>query len=293
MSITLIFEATVLGILSGGIYALMATGLTLTFGVMHIINVAQGILVILGAYLSFYLESTFHVDLFVGLLFTMPCMFVLGVCIERAFIRGLKRDRVALSVLVTFAVALVIEGALTMIFSGTLTSLQAWYVVAAFRVGDFYLPYIYVFSFVLSLILLTGLSLLVYRTQFGYALRAVVQNPTAAALVGVDIGRVQSITFGLGTALTAAGGMAFGATNAFNPASSYDLISRLLVIIVLGGMGSLEGALIASVVMLVIGDITSVVWSPVWSSTVFFAFLIVLLMFRPQGLLGRRMGRTA
>jgi branched-chain amino acid transport system permease protein len=91
--------------------------------------------------------------------------------------------------------------------------------------------------------------------------------------------------------LAAAGGMVYGATNPFNPASSYDLISRLLVIIVLGGLGSLQGALYASLVMLVIGDVTALVWSPVWSSTVFFVVLVGLLVFRPQGLLGRLEGR--
>jgi len=91
--------------------------------------------------------------------------------------------------------------------------------------------------------------------------------------------------------LAGAGGMAFGATNAFNPASSYDLIYRLLVIIVLGGMGSLGGALIASLVMVILGDVVALIWSPVWSSTAFFVLLVALLLFRPQGLFGRLEGR--
>jgi branched-chain amino acid transport system permease protein len=102
---------------------------------------------------------------------------------------------------------------------------------------------------------------------------------------------VQAITFGIGVSLAAAGGMAFGATNAFNPASSYDLIYRLLVIIVLGGMGSLSGALVASLVMVTLGDVVALVWSPVWASTAFFVLLVALLLFRPQGLFGRLEGR--
>jgi branched-chain amino acid transport system permease protein len=135
--------------------------------------------------------------------------------------------------------------------------------------------------------LLGCLYLLLYRTKFGAGLRASMQDRTAAALIGIDVERISAITFGIGIALTAAGGMAYGATTEFNPGSSYDLISRLLVIIVLGGMGSLGGALIASLVMLVIEDITAVVWSPVWSSTVFFALLVLLLLVRPQGLFGK------
>lgn len=285
---TLILQAVVLGLLTGSIYALMASGLTLIFGVMDIINVGQGALVILGAYLSFVLEKQFHIDLFLGLLITMPAMFIFGVVIEWLFIRPLKRDRTMLSILVTFAVALIIEGALGIIFTTNYVQLQAWYVTKSFPLGGFYLPYIYVFSFVLSVVLLGGLYVILYRTKFGAGLRASIQNRTAAEIIGVDVERIAAITFGIGIALTAAGGMAFGATTAFNPGSSYDLISRLLVIIVLGGMGSLGGALIASLAMLVVEDVTAVVWSPVWSSTVFFAILVVVLVVRPQGMFGQK-----
>ncbi len=117
------------------------------------------------------------------------------------------------------------------------------------------------------------------------------QNRTAAELIGIDVERVSALTFGIGVALAAAGGMAYGATSAFNPNSHYDLISRLLVIIILAGLGSLRGALIASVLMLVIEDVTAVLWSPVWASTVFFIILVIILLVRPQGLFGQLQGR--
>jgi branched-chain amino acid transport system permease protein len=289
---TLIVDATITGILTGSVYALMASGLTLIFGVMDIINIGQGALVILGAYLSYILQEKFHIDLFVGLLITIPLMFFLGLFIEWAFIRPLKRDRTTLSILVTFAIALIIEGVLGLknTFSTDYVKLHAWYVDssnASLQIGSYYLPYIYIFTFILSVVLLTMLYLLLYRTKFGYSLRASMQNRVAAELIGIDVERVSAVTFGIGVALAAAGGMAFGATTSFNPGSHYDLISRLLVIIILGGMGSLRGALIASLAMLVVEDITSVVWSPVWATAVFFLFLIVALLIRPQGLYGR------
>ena len=287
----IIVEAIITGILTGGVYALMASGLTLVFGVMDIINVGQGALVILGAYLSFFLEQKLHIDLFVGLLITMPVMFGLGLLIEWLFIRPIKRDRTMLSILVTFGVALIIEGFLNIIFSADNVKLQAWYITASFPIGGFYLSYIYVFGFLLAVLLLGGLYFLLYRTKFGYGLRASMQNRIAAELIGVDVERVSMITFGIGVALAAAGGMAFGATNAFNAGSAYDLISRLLAIIIFGGMGSLRGALIASVGMLVVEDVTSVVWSPVWASTVFFVLLVIILLVRPQGLFGQVEGR--
>jgi branched-chain amino acid transport system permease protein len=287
----LLAEAIVLGVLTGGVYALMASGLTLIFGVMDIINIAQGIFVVLGAYLSYVLETTFHIDLFLGLLITMPAMFFIGVGIEWVFIRRIRNNRVMLSLLVTYALGLVIEGLLNFFFSATSVHLSAPYVDASFPIFGFYIPYMYLFSFILSIFLLLCLYVLIYRTRFGFSMRAAMQNRTAATLIGIDVERVSAITFGLGVALTAAGGMSFGATNAFNAASSYDLISRLLVIIVLGGMGSLSGAMFASLFMLVVSAVTDVIWSPVWSSTVFFVLLVILLLFRPQGLFGKAEGR--
>jgi len=291
MSVGIIVEAIITGLLTGGVYALMASGLTLVFGVMEIINIGQGALIIMGAYLSYALEQNLHIDLFLGLLITMPVMFVFGVLIEWLFIRPIKRDRTMLSILVTFGIALMIEAILNILFSANLVQLHAWYVTASFQVAGFYLSYIYLFGFLLAVVLLTGLFLLLYRTKFGRSVRASMENRTAAELIGINVERVSAITFGIGVALAAAGGVAFGATNAFNAGSSYDLISRLLAIIIFGGMGSLSGALIASVAMLVIEDVTSVVWSPVWASTVFFVLLVIILLVRPQGLLGQMEGR--
>lgn len=282
-----LLEAIILGILTGGVYALMASGLTLVFGVMDIINIGQGALVILGAYLSYFLEQRFHIDLFLGLLITMPFMFVFGLVIEFLFIRPIKRDRTMFSILVTFGVALIIEGALNLIFTANNAKLQAWYITASFKVGGFYLAYIYVFGFLLAVVLLGGLYWLIYRTKFGFSLRASMQNRTAAELIGINVERISAITFGIGIALAAAGGMVFGATNAFDAGSAYDLISRLLAIIIFGGLGSLSGALIASLAMLVVEDITAFFWDPRWATVVFFILLVAILIFRPQGLLGK------
>lgn len=287
----LVIEAVIMGILTGGVYALMASGLTLIFGVMDIINVGQGALVVMGAYLSYALEQYLHIDLILGLLITMPVMFVFGVAIQWVLIRPLKKDRTMLSIMVTFGLALLIEGVLGAIFTMNFVQLHAWYTTASFAIAGFRLSYIYIFSFALALIFLAALYVLLYRTRFGQAIRASMQNRTAAELIGINVEWVQAVTFGIGTALAAAGGMAFGAINAFDPGSSYDLISRLLVVVILGGMGSLSGALIASLIMLTVEDFIAVAWSPVWSSLVFFAILVIVMLVRPQGMFGRPEGR--
>jgi branched-chain amino acid transport system permease protein len=289
-----VIHAVIDGVLTGSVYALMATGLTLIFGVMEIINVAQGILVILGAYLSYALSVHFGIDLFEGLLITIPTLFVVGVVVERVFITRLKGpERTAMSILVTYALSLVIEGSLNMIFSVNDVQLQAWYVDQSFRLFGVYFPYIYVFGFLLAAGLLGALYIMLYRTRFGASIRASLADQTAAALVGIDVKRVATLCFGIGVAVTAAGGMVYGATNTFNASTSYDLITRLLTIIVLGGMGSLGGALLAGILMVTLEDLVSVVWSPVWSTMTFFIVLVIVLSFRPQGIFGKQTARVA
>jgi len=285
---SLVLQAAALGILTGGVYALMASGLTLIFGVMRIINVGHGALVVLGAYLSFALFRSFHIDPFVSLVVTMPAMFALGVVLQLAFIRPLKTDREALSVLVTYAIALGVEGVLGYFFTTNYVQLRAWYETASFPIFGFRITYVYVFGFVLCLAILGALFLMLYRTAFGGAIRATMLNRTAAQLIGIDVDRVAALAFGVGVATAAAGGVVFGITNAFNPGSHYDLISRLLTIIVLGGLGSLRGAVVAALIMLVTEDVTAVLVSPVWANFVFFVILVAVLIVRPQGLYGVR-----
>ena len=287
-----IYQAVVDGILVGGVYALMAVGLTLIFGVLDIINIAQGVMVILGAYLSYELAARLNLDLFLGLLITVPAMFVLGVVIQWAFIRPLRgRERTSMTLLVSYAVALIIEGILYQTFGADDRQLSAWYVTSSVHVFGFYLPYIYLFGFALAVVLVAALYALLYRTGFGRSVRATMQDETAARLVGINISRVAALTFGIGVAVTAAGGMVYGATNSFNPNSGYDLISRLLAIIILGGLGSIGGALVASVFMITLESLVDI-WQPEWAIVVFYAALVIVLLIRPTGFFGRKAVRA-
>jgi branched-chain amino acid transport system permease protein len=287
-----IYQAIADGILVGGIYALMAVGLTLIFGVLDIINIAQGVMVILGAYLSYELAARLHLDLFLGLLVTVPAMFVIGVVIQWAFIRPLRgRERTSMTLLVSYAVALIIEGILYEFFGANSRQLSASYVTSSVHVFGFYISYIYLYGFALALALVAALYTLLYRTKFGRSVRATMQDQTAARLIGINISRVAAITYGIGVAVTAAGGMVFGATNAFNPNSGYDLISRLLAIIVLGGLGSIGGALAASIFMITLESVVDI-WQPTWAIVVFYAALVLVLLIRPAGFFGRKAVRA-
>ena len=293
MSFDSLIQAILDGVLTGGVYALMAAGLSLIFGVMDIINIAQGAMVILGAYLSYALSVHLGIDLFLGLLITVPAMFLLGMFLEWGFIRRLREgDRTSMSILITYAFAILIEGVLTLLFGTDYDQLNAQYLNSSVHILNFYLPDIYLFGFALAAVLMAGLYVMFFRTKFGRGLRASLQNRTAADLVGINVNRTRMLAVGIGVGVTAAGGMVYGATNAFNPGSGYDLISRLLAIVILGGMGSIGGAMASAVLLLIAADVVATAWEPTWSILVCYAAIILVLSIRPSGLFGARAVRA-
>jgi len=283
----LFIQACILGLLAGGVYALMASGLTLAFGVMRVINVAQGAMIVLGAFLSYTLFTKLHIDPFVSVVLLTPLMFLVGVVLELVFIRPLRADeREELSLLVTWALALGIEGLLSVLYKTNYRSTITSYADKSWRVFGYHLSEVRVFAFGMSVVILTLLYLILSRTEFGRTVRATVQNPVSARLLGVNVDKVSALGFGISVATATAAGAVFGMVTPFFPGSHYDLISRLLSIIVLGGLGSLGGAIVAALFMGVAEAVFAAEISPTWSSFTFFIVLIAILLLRPQGLFG-------
>jgi branched-chain amino acid transport system permease protein len=282
-------QALILGILTGGVYALMSTGQTLVFGVMRVVNVAQGMLVILSAYLSYTVHQDLGIDPFLTLLIVMPVMFAVGVGIQLAFIRPVKRSRTEAgfeqTLLIMFALAVGIEGILDLVYTSEYRSITTSYANSSWTVGGYTLSVVRVLAFALAVVLLGALWLVLNKTGFGRAVRATVQNPTSARLLGVDTERIGALGMGLGVSLAGASGAVFGLIYAFNANSSYDLVSRLLSIIVLGGLGSVVGAVVGSVSLGVAEAVVATV-SPVWAPFTFLVVLMVVLLVRPQGIFG-------
>lgn len=280
-------QGVIFGILTAGVYALMASGQTLIFGVMRVINLAQGAMVVLGAYFAWQLFTSFGIDPFVAIAITTVVMFGIGVLAQQLFLRPLKSaDRAELSLLVTFAIALLIEGCIDVIWSPNLRSINTSYANDSWTVLGYQVTSVGLFAFLLSLLMLVLLYLVLNRTRLGRAIRATVQNPESATLLGVDANRVSAIGFGLGTATAAAAGAVYGLVFSFNANSHYDLISLLLSIIVLGGLGSIGGAIVGALVVSVSSAVVASTISPIWSSMTSFVILLLVLLIRPQGLFG-------
>jgi branched-chain amino acid transport system permease protein len=282
-----LIQGLILGILTGGVYALMASGQTLIFGIMKVINLAQGAMVILGAYLSYQLFTSFGVDPFLAIPVNTVVMFALGVAVQLLFLRPLRdEDKSELSLLVTFAVALLLEGIMSVTWSTNDRSINTSYANASWQVFGYDITLVRLWAFLLSLAALALLFLLLNRTRFGRAVRATVQNPESARLLGVEAERVSALGFGLGAATAAAAGSVYGLLYPFNPGSHYDLISRLLSIVLLGGLGSIGGAVVGALIVSTSSAVVAATISPTWSEMTFFVILLVILLVRPQGLFG-------
>jgi len=283
-------QVMILGAALGGVYALMASGLTLVFGVMRIVNIAHAALMILAAYIAYYAFTLYSIDPILSIFITMPVMFLIGIVIYKIFFATIKSvERIGeLTVLLTFSLALILEGVMGYLFTNTYRSSNPTYATQAIHFGPFFIPTGQLYATIFSLTLIGLLWLFLKYSRTGYAIRATMQNQSAAQVVGVNVERMSMIAFGLGIALAGASGSMMSYLFTFYPGKHWEWIAILLSLIVLGGMGSLGGALIGAFLLTIaqalIGNYFGLTWSPI----TFYLALFIILLFRPQGLLGKK-----
>jgi branched-chain amino acid transport system permease protein len=287
--VTHLLQTVLLGLLYGGVYALLASGLTLIFGVMRIINVAHGAFLVLAALFTFELWRQTGVDPLLAVVVTTPVMFAIGWLVYRGLIARVRTAPVSMTVLLTFALAITTEGILGMTWKNVFRSVTPSYFNESFRLGPFVVSKPHLFGFSMAVVVLLGLYLLLTRTWAGRAIRSASENPEGAELVGVDIRAVAALTFAIGIATTGAGGSILSVLYSFFPASHYVWISRLLGIVVLGGMGSIPGAVLGALMLGVAETLTVDYISPRWGVAVFYIVILVVLLLRPRGLMGARL----
>lgn len=282
-------QVLVLGLLLGGVYALMASGLTLLFGVMRVVNLAHAAFTILAAYIAFYAFTLLDVDPVVSIAITMPSLFVLGVALYLVLfprIEGSPRF-VEMTVLMTFALALIVEGLLTFVFTGIFRSTRPSYATESFFWGDLFIPKGQLIALAVSLVLLVALWAFLVFTKFGNAVRATMQHRAAAQIVGVNVRRISAISFGVGMALAGASGSLLSYLFPFFPSRHWQWVAILLSLIVLGGLGSLKGAVVGAVALAVASAFVTNSFGPTWSPVTFYLALFLVLLVRPQGLFGK------
>jgi branched-chain amino acid transport system permease protein len=284
--VTHLIQTIILGLLIGGVYALMASGLTLIFGVMKVINVAQGALLILAALFTFELWTRTGMDPLLAIVVTTPLMFGLGWLIYRLLVARVRDAPVSMTVLLTFAIAITLEGVMGVTWKNVFRSVTPGYFNRAFHLGGLFVPEAQLYGCIAALVVLALLHVFLTRTWSGRAIRAASENPQGAQLIGVDVLGVAALAFAIGVATTGAGGSILSVMYSFFPASHYQWISRLLGIVVLGGMGSLPGALVGALMMGVAETLTQTYVSTQWAVVVPYVVILVVLLIRPRGLMG-------
>ncbi|MEX0953043.1 MAG: branched-chain amino acid ABC transporter permease [Nitriliruptoraceae bacterium] len=288
---TNVIQLFIIGTLLGGVYALMASGLTLIFGVMRIVNLAHAIFIFMGAYLAYGMFLWFGMDPFVSLIVTIPAMFLVGAGVYLLLFPRLEGSPrfTESTVLLSFGVAIIIEGIFAYLFTGIYRLTTPSYGTGAYRFGGIFVPQAQLYAAAVSAVLLLLLGALLFGTRTGHSIRATMQNRMAAQIVGVNVRRASTIAFGVGIALAGASGSLVSFLFTFFPSGHWQWIAILLSLIVLGGMGSLKGALIGALVLSIIAAYVSNWLGPMWSPMTFFLALFLTLLIRPQGLYGKPM----
>lgn len=288
---TQMIQIFLLGMTLGGVYALMASGLTLVFGVMRIVNIAHAALMIVAAYISYWAFKLYAVDPIISIFIAVPVLFLVGVIIYKLLFTRIPSDARfgETTVLLTFSLALIIEGILGYLFTNIYRSTNPPYATDAILFGPFYLPTGQFYATLISIGLIVLLWAFLQFTRTGNAIRATMQNPTAAEVVGVNVEQTSMVAFGLGIALAGASGAMMSFLLTFYPGMHWEWIAILLSLIVLGGMGSLNGALVGAFVLSISAAYVSYFFGPTWSPVTFFLALFIILLVRPQGMFGKKM----
>lgn len=285
-----ILQIIILGLCLGGVYALMASGLSLIFGVMRIVNLAHPILVLSGAFISYWLFRLYGLDPLLSLPIAAVAMFCVGVILYKlVFEREAKSAKYSeMTVLLTFALAMVIEGLLGGLFSNTQRVTSPEYATDAFFFGNVFVPKGQLYAGVISIAIIAALAIFLKYSKTGYAIRATTQNRDAAELLGVNVNFIGLLAFGIGVALAGAAGSLVSFVFSFFPAKHWEWIAILMALVVLGGMGSMVGTVVASFILSIIAAFVGAWVGSTWSTMTFFLALFVILLVRPQGLFGEK-----
>ena len=290
---TQLVQDLLLGLLLGGVYALVAGGLTLIFGVMRVINLAHGAFLILSAFITYTLWDAAGIDPLLSILITTPLVFVLGWVTYKVLVAPIRTAPMVSTVLLTFGLALVLEGAMGAVWGNNSTAVRPAYADESFRFAGIFLPEAQVYGGIVAVLVLAVLFVVLTKTWLGRAIRAAAINPPGAELVGIRVAGVAALVFAIGIAAAGAGGAIVGVLYPFVPGAHYQWIARLLAIVVLGGMGSLGGAILGAILFGVAETLAAAYISPSWATAGPYLIVFAVLLVRPQGLMGSRLREDA
>ena len=282
----MIGQVVISGLLAGALYAMVALGLALIFGVMRVINIAHGPLLMLGAYGTYFFWQTTGLNPYLSLPLTMAGLFVVGVLLQRALVFRVVDAPELSSLLLTFGVSIALVNLAQLAFTSDLRAVE--FLTASYRLGPFAFSKARLIAFVVAGLITAGAFLFLKRTRLGKAIRATSQSREVALVCGIDVQRIYLLTFGLASALAAAGGSLLAVIVAIQPEMGQVWTFKSFLVIVLGGAGNYPGALLGGLLLGLVEQLASLFLTTQLSEAVAYVLLVLVLLVRPTGLLGGR-----
>jgi branched-chain amino acid transport system permease protein len=275
------------GILLGGLYALMALGLALVWGVLNIVNLSHGALIMLGAYVTYFLVSGAGMDPFAALPIAAAALFVLGYAIQRGILNLVIRGPMFNTLLITFGIDVVLTYLAQLAFSADFRTINPDYAGSSYTVGGITIPLVQALSCTIAIGLTVAMWLTLLHTRVGRGIRAAAQNLVAARLYGVDPKAIYALTFGLGAALAGVAGGLYGTVSQINPYIGGPLTAKSFVIAIIGGLDNPLGVIVGGLFLGIVESLTALYAGPTYRDVASFGILVLVLVARPNGLLGR------
>ena len=274
--------------LFGGVFSLMAVGLTLIFGVMRVINFAHGDMMVWGMYLAWLMSTRGGVDPYVGFVVCAAALFVLGFGVQRVLVQRIVDAPHEMQILLMLGVALVLENLALLLFGPEPQRVRSVLGRSTVWLGPVFVDVARLIAFGVAVLLTLLLSLFLFRTDLGRSIRAAADNPYGALVIGTDVRRVYAVAFGVGAACVGAAGALVSPLLPFQPPTGLQLSIASFNIVIIGGMGSLLGAFVGGLIVAVAESLGAVFLKPSLKELVSFSLLVLILLFRPVGIFGRR-----
>ncbi len=275
------------GILMGGVYACSAIGFSLIWGVMNLINLAHGSMIILGAYITYFLTNGIGIDPFLTIPVSGAGLFLLGFIVQRFLLNYVIEGSVFMTLILTFGLDLVLVNANIYLFTADIRSITPSYAGLAWEIGSIRIPFTRLGVFTFALFLTLMLHLLLNRTKLGNAIKATSFDKEAAGLVGIDIHRIYTITFAIGAAMAGMAGSLISVVYSFSPVLGGSFTMKAFVIVVLGGLGSVKGAITGGLILGIVENFVSAFFDPGYKDAISFILLVIILIARPRGIFGK------
>lgn len=283
-----IITPVLMGIMLGGLYALIAYGLSLVFGVMRLINLAHGDLVILGSYFAYAILTLLGMDPLIGLLISMPVMFAIGFLIQKYLMSRAFAISSEAPLIIAFGISLILQNANQIAWTPLSRALNTTYAQKSFFIGDLQLPLIYLFDFLAGIIVMLLLHGFLKLTYLGRAIKAASQDRRAARLMGINTNRVYGYAFAIAMASAAIAGVFLGLTFPFTPASGTSFLTIAFGTVIIGGLGSMVGTLIGGILLGVFQTLGGYFFGSASQMLIVYLIVLVILAIRPQGLFGSK-----